>query len=426
MPAGERRLPDELWLQVFCFLSVRDKLSVRATCRHFLQLLDGCCGLWRDFCVVLSHFSAYNRPFWRSLARRRVDSVVLRRARRKHLKQLALWLPDVGGITIDGWSEAGADELRRFARLRRLAVSGCVRPLRVLDFLLPLSQQLTQLSVCNVRLACSAADFVVAASTMTRLTSLLFHHDGSQSVPLAAFHALLRLPDLQHLSWEMITYKTLPQDFFSPAPPAGGALRLSSLQLLNYDTVVSQEVLRPLSRLRSLSVYHLYSVPGPTCHLQTWLSALQQLSSLSVHGGHPLGAYADFLPASVRSLMLCVDMTAADLRALGMKLPELQCLHLEPWGDGSLVGLVPQLFPRLRTLRIKHHNVPDDDFLCLARLQQLETLEVLDSYHQPDRVGDQPSPRLLRLVAELQSLTNHRVQVVTSRGGGDLPACPCV
>uniref|UniRef100_A0A667XNS6 Uncharacterized LOC115354228 n=1 Tax=Myripristis murdjan TaxID=586833 RepID=A0A667XNS6_9TELE len=284
MPAGERRLPDELWLQVFCFLSVRDKLSVRATCRHFLQLLDGCCGLWRDFCVVLSHFSAYNRPFWRSLARRRVDSVVLRRARRKHLKQLALWLPDVGGITIDGWSEAGADELRRFARLRRLAVSGCVRPLRVLDFLLPLSQQLTQLSVCNVRLACSAADFVVAASTMTRLTSLLFHHDGSQSVPLAAFHALLRLPDLQHLSWEMITYKTLPQDFFSPAPPAGGALRLSSLQLLNYDTVVSQEVLRPLSRLRSLSVYHLYSVPGPTCHLQTWLSALQQLSSLSVHG----------------------------------------------------------------------------------------------------------------------------------------------
>lgn len=65
---------------------------------------------------------------------------------------------------------------------------------------------------------------------------------------------------------------------------AGGALQLSDLQLLNYDAVVTQEVLRPLSRLRSLSIYHLYSVPGPICHLQTWLTSLPQLRSLSVHG----------------------------------------------------------------------------------------------------------------------------------------------
>lgn len=68
------------------------------------------------------------------------------------------------------------------------------------------------------------------------------------------------------------------------SPSGVGALELSELQLLNYDAAVTQEVLRPLSRLKNLSVFHLYSVPGPICHLQTWLTSLQQLSSLSVHG----------------------------------------------------------------------------------------------------------------------------------------------
>lgn len=68
------------------------------------------------------------------------------------------------------------------------------------------------------------------------------------------------------------------------SPSGVRALELSELQLLNYDAAVTQEVLQPLSRLKSLSIFHLYSVPGPICHLQTWLTSLQQLSSLSVHG----------------------------------------------------------------------------------------------------------------------------------------------
>lgn len=67
-------------------------------------------------------------------------------------------------------------------------------------------------------------------------------------------------------------------------PVGGGALHLSDLQLLNYDAVVTQEVLQPLSHLRSLSVFHLYSVPGPACHLQMWLSSLPQLCHLTVDG----------------------------------------------------------------------------------------------------------------------------------------------
>ena len=53
---------------------------------------------------------------------------------------------------------------------------------------------------------------------------------------------------------------------------------------MNYDTLVSQEALAPLSGLQRLSVLHLYSVPGPQCHLRTWLLALPRLTHLSVHG----------------------------------------------------------------------------------------------------------------------------------------------
>lgn len=59
---------------------------------------------------------------------------------------------------------------------------------------------------------------------------------------------------------------------------------MSDLHLMNYDASVTPDVLQPLLGLRSLSVFHLWSVPGPICHLQTWLTALTRLHSLSVHG----------------------------------------------------------------------------------------------------------------------------------------------
>ncbi|XP_013877184.1 uncharacterized protein LOC106526985, partial [Austrofundulus limnaeus] len=220
----------------------------------------------------------------------------------------------------------------------------------------------------------------------------------------------------------MINHKVLPPDFFSPATvPAGGAsLQLSELQLLNYDAVVTPDVLKPLTNLRSLSVFHLYSVPGPTCHLQTWLSSVQELVSLSVHGGHPLAAYANFLPASLLSLTLCVDLQPEDLQVVSSRAPDLQHLHLEPWSSSSnLVRLLPQLFPRLQSLAIRHLHVPDDDFLNLRELQHLHTLEILDSFHRPDPtdpswVVNKPSPRLLQLISDLQEQTNQRVRVLTS------------
>ncbi|XP_026164214.1 uncharacterized protein LOC113131310 [Mastacembelus armatus] len=425
------QLPAELWLQVFSFLPWRDKLSVRCTCRHFRHLLDKSCHLWRGFSVVLRNFSRYNRPFWRSLAQRHVGIVLVRSGKRKHLRQLCTWLPALEALRLHDWREVGVGELKHFRQLQHLSITSCSTQLKNPDFLFPLSRQLTKLSLCNVQLTCSASHLLAAVSQLTRLTSLVLHHNGTLRVPTLS-GVLAHLSELKHLSWTMITYRALSRDFFSSAHLSGGsALQLSALELLNYDAVVTQDVLQPLSRLRSLSVFHLYSVPGITCHLQTWLTSLPQLCSLSVHGGHPLSAYVDFLPSSLISLTLCVDLQPEDLQVVSLRAPHLEHLHLEPWSSSyNLVRLLPQLFPHLRTLRIRHHNVSDEDFLHLQQLQHLDTLEILDSYYRPDPadpswVVNEPSARLLQLISDLQTLTNHRVRVITSSHRDPL-TCHCV
>nr|XP_020477035.1 uncharacterized protein LOC109972484 isoform X2 [Monopterus albus] len=425
------QLPAELWLHVFSFLPWKDKLSVRCTCSHFKHLLDKSHPLWRGFGVVLRHFSKYNHRFWRSLAQRHVRSVLVRSGKRKHLKQLSTWLPALDTLRMDGWKESGMNELKHFQRLQNLSITHCSTPLKNLDFLFPLNRQLTQLSLCNVQLTCSASHFLAAVCQLTHLTSLLVHHDGSLRVPTLS-GVLTHLTKLKHLSWTMITYRMLSHDFFSPAHlSGGGALQLSDLQLLNYDAVVTQDVLQPLSHLRSLSVFHLYSVPGPTCHLQTWLTSLPQLCSLSVHGGHPLSAYVEFLPSSLLNLTLCVDLQPEDLQLVSLRAPHLEHLHLEPWSSSSnLIRLLPQLFPHLKTLRIRHRQVSDSDFLQLQQLQHLDTLEVLDPYYKPDPkdpslVINEPSPHLLQLISDLQKLTDYRVHVITN-SHRDPIICNCV
>ncbi|XP_047467103.1 uncharacterized protein LOC125023696 isoform X2 [Mugil cephalus] len=423
-------LPVELWLQVFSFLSWRDKLSVRCTCDHFRQLLDKSGLLWAGFSVTLRDFSRYNRKFWHSLAQRHVGSVCVRSGRRKDLKQLSSWLPALHALRLDNWTEGGVYDLGRFPQLSHLSLTSCFTPLRTLDFLVP-GSQLRELRLCNVQLTCSAVHLLAAVSQLTRLTSLLLHHDGSLRVPSLS-GILSHLTQLRHLSWTMITYRALSHDFFSTTHHTGGAtLQLSDLQLLDYDAVVTQDALQPLSRLRSLSVFHLYSVPGPICHLQTWLSSLPELQSLSVHGGHPLAAYASFLPPSLLSLTLSVDLKPEDLELVSARAPHLEHLHLEPWSSSSgLIKLLPLLFPHLRTLSIRHQHVPDEDFLSLQRLQRLHTVEVLDSYYRPNPAepgwgASQPSPRLLQLTSDLQKLTNHRVRVLTSSHRDPL-SCDCI
>lgn len=209
------QLPAELWLQVFGFLSWKDKLSVRCTCSHFKHLLDKSRLLWDGFSVTLRDFSRYNHRFWHSLAQRQVGRVLVHSGKRKHLEQMSSWLPHLGALRLDNWREGAVSELKRFHHLQQLSLTSCSIPLKNLEFLISLRHSLTQLSLCNVQLACPASHLLAAVSQLTSLTSLLLHHDGNLKVPTLS-GVLSHLTKLQQLSWTMITYKMLPQDFFRP------------------------------------------------------------------------------------------------------------------------------------------------------------------------------------------------------------------
>ena len=223
MPRQEYSLPEDVWLHVFTFLSVAEKHRVRATCRHFRDVVDKYARLWRGFTVVLSRLSRYDRGFWATLGRRDVRSVVLRGGdggsggERKHLRRLLDALPAVTAVAVAGWPEPRLDPLTRFSGLSALALHGSRCPLDLLPALRLLAPRLTRLSVCHVKLRSPAAHFVAAVAQMRRLTRLLYHHDGAERVPLRAFREMLgALPRLQHLSWEMVSYRSLPDDFFTP------------------------------------------------------------------------------------------------------------------------------------------------------------------------------------------------------------------
>lgn len=220
MPVSQ--LPEELWLHVFSFLPWKDKLNVRCTCSAFKQLLDKSRPLWRGFSVVLRHFSRYNRSFWHSLAQRHISRVAVCSGKRKHLKQLSVQLPALDSLRLDDWGSDGIDDLKLFHLLQRLSITNSCTQLKNMDFLFLLRHQLTQLSLCKVTFACPAPHILTAISQLTSLTLLRLHHDGSLRVP--TLNGLLpHLPQLRHLSWTMIAYKTLPRDFFGPAQLTGMA-----------------------------------------------------------------------------------------------------------------------------------------------------------------------------------------------------------
>ncbi|KAJ8352959.1 hypothetical protein AAFF_G00131380, partial [Aldrovandia affinis] len=75
-------------------------------------------------------------------------------------------------------------------------------------------------------------------------------------------------------------------------------------------------------------------------------------------------------------------------------------------------------FPKLETLKLRHLNMTEWEFVGLARSQNLQQLVVLDALPGP-------SPALLSLIHKLQVQTNYRAQVVHSLALKDPAACYC-
>uniref|UniRef100_A0A8C7FSF1 Im:7136021 n=1 Tax=Oncorhynchus kisutch TaxID=8019 RepID=A0A8C7FSF1_ONCKI len=356
---GAAQLPSEVWVHVFGYLSTTDKLNIRSCCKYFKKMVDHW-SLWKGNTVVLKKLCAYTSQFWTTLRRRKISSVVVQKASLKEWKQLALSLPWLTTIAVEHCFDVKAFEiLKQFHNLKRLAIRRCRCGQGLSDAIVPL-QQVTHFSVCEMHCA-PRSDIVSAVSKLSHLTSLLYH-EGNHPIPRQIFHLMLnRLPHLKHLSLKMGTqHGSLPDDYFN--------------------------------------IYKTNGFPE----------------------GHPVSAYAHSIPNTVTSLTLQrVMVEQKDMKALGKQASGLLYLHFDPcsYNSSSSIGEIPKLFPQLMTLKMRHYNVPEKEFLSLQQLKHLEQLEILDAHS--------PSPHLLQLIHKLQVLTNHRTQIIHSLGPRDPTTCYC-
>ncbi|XP_060919525.1 uncharacterized protein LOC132993611 isoform X1 [Labrus mixtus] len=447
------RLPPEVWVYIFSYLSTEEKHTVRTCCRFMKTVVDHH-SLWKDYTVVLSDLRRYTYGFWDTLNHRRLTRVAVRRLRRKEWRRLVTFLPSITAIVFveDGgrlYKEKYLDNLSRFPDLRDLGVRNATWDQGMLGQSLSehLRERLTHLSVCNVRLPCTV-HFVSTVAHLVNLRYLVFHQQGEsywpdrvRPVPCNVFnHLLLNLKKLRHLSWGMKGEppQPLPDDFFSPADPEQpgkyGGPALTSLELLDYpEPILAENALRSLTSLRSLMVRYSFMREGVRCRLRSWLSPLQQLETLTIVGGNTLASYTTTIPSSVKRLTLRVAITLKDMDLIAPAVPGLEHLDIEQnRSTGNLCRRIPMLFPQLKSLRIRfHRKEPEKELLCLHKLRHLERLELLVDrsfiFRDYTNGPSWPSPGVQEIIDQLQQLANNRITVVTKVPQRDLlRQCDCL
>lgn len=418
------QLPEEVWNHVFGFLSNRDKLNVRLSCKSFKRSIDHW-SLWKNTTVVLQNIGRYDTHFWKTLGKRKTKSIVVQKANVTGLQKLVSCLPWIRSLTLNQCSDGTAlTTLGTLKHLRRLVILQCLCP--TLTCSLSSLRQLTHLCLCEVQRA-SISEISGAISQLVNLTTLYYHEDKNP-IPKIALHAMLKcLPNLKDLSLRMgPKYGILPDDYFCHAKTTGSLGSqggLTCLELLNYeDPCLSSGAINRLSSLTKLTVhYKRWLEDTNLCNLTNWLQGLPLLSELNISLGYPLHVYAQSIPRTVDRLSLMgVKAELKSVRIMGEQLPDLLHLHLDLCCHDScdIITKMPQIFPKLQTLKVRHHDVPASVFLALRSLSRLEQLVILDA-------PQSPSPTVLDLTQKLSVQTNNRICVFHSIGPKDQSSCSC-
>ncbi|XP_061640075.1 uncharacterized protein LOC133483215 [Phyllopteryx taeniolatus] len=391
------QLPGEVWIQVLGYLCVADKHSVRATCIDFRELVD--CGLlWKDWTIVLAFPKAsYNSPFWEMLRRRKINKVVVRSTRAKDWRQLARCLPSITTVVMERSSQEILDVLKNFTHLKHLAVRCSCTSLLLTASAVHKAERLTHLSICRVQFPSKSIEHLISAFIDFRnLTSLVCHDtELNEECTMTTYLILGCLPRLKHLSLtcgrnvQAVLRHTTPL-------PVKEAHALSSLELIHCDHSLPQDAMKLLPNLQRLVLIYKYSDKDFVADiwfaamredLKAWLSALHRLSTLVIKLGPHVNRYV----------------------------PNLIHLHIDPWPSclGTITAEIPQLFPKLQSLKIRGKHVPEEDFLGFQKMADLRYVEMLDS-----------RPQFSEMAAKLQVLTKYRVQVIDSHQR-DILDCDC-
>ncbi|KAM9322002.1 uncharacterized protein KZ484_020244 isoform 2-T2 [Pholidichthys leucotaenia] len=369
---GLVRLPTEVWVYVFSFLSTEERHTVRLCSKDMKMLVDHPY-LWRNHNVSLSSLRRYNKGFWDTLKTRDLTRIAVQELDCREWRHLARNLSTLKSIVFANskrvYHEAYLDHLSHFSSLSGLGARNYTWNQRVLGqgTMEHLRHRLVRLSICNVRVP-DTEEFINCVAGLVSLRYLLLHKLGetrgpeaTKPLPRESVHKLLlNLRSLRHLSLGMRGEPTelLPDDYLSPPDPnypgRYGGPQLTTLELIDYpEGSLSKTALRSQASLKSLTIRYRYITDGIECHLQSWLACLQQLESLTIIGGNSLATYTTTIPRSVSRLTLRVGITLKDLDSIAPKVKELKHLDIEQnRSSGSLCKRIPLLFTKLKSLRI--------------------------------------------------------------------------
>ncbi|KAG7259610.1 hypothetical protein CRUP_002587 [Coryphaenoides rupestris] len=438
-----QQLPADVLLHVFSYLPAADKLRVRACCKCFERLASHR-SLWRHHTARFSFKNGrYDPRFWASVARRGIRSAVVRGAKENHWRQLAVALPSLAALVVDtGVQSKCLDHLDKFPKLTRLSVRGAaeyhkkatpgdvtITGLRVAD-----PRQMTHVGLCEVGFA-SPQHFAAFLSQFTNLTSLACHSAAAGAAAgrdqAEMFHCVVAgLPKLKHLSWVLNPRRPaytvgVPEE--KKTFPCSGETTprtLSSLELVVYDdddSSLSDDTLRSLSRLQSLTV--VYVPPHRGRRLKTWLGLFRHLCALVVNEGPPPREYVRAVPATVTRLTLCggahIQGTSTDLAVVASRVPGLLHLQLDPWPTGLMLW---KLFPALQSVKVRAWQIGEKNFLDFHRFPSLRRIEVVDEDEDDDDAAAESS-RVAELSRRLLTLSGDRIRVMRSPRRRDPTAC---
>ncbi|XP_039597488.1 uncharacterized protein im:7136021 isoform X1 [Polypterus senegalus] len=426
-------LPQEIYVNIFRCLSDEEKGNIRATSRLFKQLIDQP-ALWKKSTVVLKKITSYNADFWELLRKRRIKSVVMRKGNAKCLKKLLLELPGLTALTFDGCSKMNMLQLPcKFQSLNKLAFKNCHPSYPIQDIVSVL--QITHLTLCSFVEPYPCAEQMATLVSLKNLRSLALHNYCRDPNGCLLQSALFEFHNLKELSLKEKPFSVvLHPDFFTPPsitksdhkekqPKYDCQLQLEKLEILGSNNVtLSEESLNQLSSVNSLTLHYDHQKNSlEKCEMVTILKNLPNLKELRVKGGWPFSKYAHSIPPSLEALHLYrVAIGNKELEYLARQRAGLKHLHLdycsftEEWYPDEL----PDHFPCLKTLSIRHCKITVDQFRDLAKLKHLEMLDIVD-------ICLFPTNCLQKSVQEFRILTDNRVQVVQHPGSREQIPCDC-
>ncbi|XP_005992743.1 uncharacterized protein IM:7136021 isoform X1 [Latimeria chalumnae] len=423
-----QQLPQEIFTEIFSYLSSDEKANVRATCKYFQKLIDHPT-LWKNNTIVLRSISSFNVKFWQMLQKRKICSVIVKRVGMKQWKMLTQSLPDLVAVTVDAEiKEEALQGLKPLVHLQKLHLRNCSR---LSDHVIVKDvahlKNLTNLMLCKI--SCGHGSGLLGLAQLKNLHTLALHTREGCFPERMLQYVLFQLPGLKELSLKVKKMDKLKLSLCFSLPnikehQQTEPLRVSKLHLKRLDLVdsgdtgLSDEALDQLSCIRSLGLWHhKKTLLGTEDILETMLRKLPDLTEIDLAWAASFEPYVKLMPTSIEKLsVIGAKVSNCALSWLANHAGKLKHLNLDHCHgfDRMVLKVFPEKFPSLQTLGLRNAPLTDETLLDLVNLKHLQKLDICNAQYIT-----------LGGIQHFQTLTDNRIQLMKEHSLVRTECCCC-